>query len=63
MAPLTDGAAGGTWKGETDASGLHGGGVAVGLARMLLPGVPLCIPDTTGWRGPLVKALPWKVKG
>ena len=60
---LMDGAAAGTWKGETDASGLHGGGLAVGLARMLLPGVPLCIPDTTGWRGPLVKALPWKVKG
>ena len=38
---LTDGAAGGTWMGETDASGLHGGDVAVGLARMLLPGVPL----------------------
>ena len=40
-APLTDGAAAGTWRGETDASGLHGGDVAVGLARMLLPGVPL----------------------
>ena len=63
VASLKDGAAGGTWKGETDASGLHGGGVAVGLARMLLPGVPLYLPDTTGWRGPLVKALPWKVKG
>ena len=39
---LTDGAAGGTWRRETDASGLYGGDVAVGLARMLLPGVPLC---------------------
>ena len=40
-APLTDGAATGTWRGETDASGLHGWGLAVALARMLLPGVPL----------------------
>ena len=63
MPPLTHGAAAGTWKGETDASGLHGGGVAMGLARISLPGVPLCLPDTTGWRGPLVKALSWKVKG
>ena len=39
---LTDGAAGGTWRGKTDPSDLHGGDVAVGLARMLLPGVPLC---------------------
>ena len=62
-APLTDGAAAGTWRGETDASGLHGVDVAVGLARMLLPGVPLGRPDTTGWRGPLVKARPCKVKG
>ena len=61
--PLTDGAAAGTWRGETDASGLHGVDVAVGLARMLLPGVPLGRPDTTGWRGPLVKARPWEVKG
>ena len=38
---LTDGAAAGTWRGETDASGLHRGDLAVGLARMLLPGVPL----------------------
>ena len=59
----TDGAAGGTWMGETDASGLHGGDVAVGLARMLLPGVPMGRTDTTGWRGPLVKARPCKVKG
>ncbi len=29
-------------EGETDTSGLHGGDVAVGLARILLPGVPLC---------------------
>ena len=49
--------------GETDASGLHGVDVAVGLARMLHPGVPLGRPDTTGWRGPLVKARPCKVKG
>ena len=25
-----------TWKGETDASGLHGGDLAVGLAQVLL---------------------------
>ena len=39
--PLTDGAAAGTWRGETDASGLHGGDLAVGLARMLLQSVPM----------------------
>ena len=50
-------------EGETDASGLLRGDVAVGLARMLLPGVPLVRPDTTVWRGPLVKARPWEVKG
>ena len=61
--PVTDGAAAGTWRGETDASGLHGVDVSVGLARMLLPGVPIGGPDTTGWRGPLVKARPWEVKG
>ena len=33
-APLTDGAAAGTWRGVTDASGLHGGDLAVGLARI-----------------------------
>ncbi len=38
-APLTDGASAGTWRGETDASGLHGGDLAVGLARMLLQSV------------------------
>ena len=27
--------------GETDASGLHGGDLAVGLARMLLQSVPM----------------------
>ena len=32
--PLTDGAAAGTWRGETDASGLHGVDVAVGLAPL-----------------------------
>ena len=63
MAPLTDGAAAGTWRGETTASGLHGVDLAVGLAQMLLPGVPLGRPDTTGWRGPQVKARPCKVKG
>jgi hypothetical protein len=63
VAPLTDGAAAGTWRGETTASGLHGVDLAVGLAQMLLPGVPLGRPDTTGWRGPLVKAHPCKVKG
>ena len=44
-------------------SGLHGVDLPVGLARMLLPGVPLGGPDTTGCRGPLVKARPWEVKG
>ena len=61
--PLTDGAAAGTWRGETTASGLHGVDLAVGLAQMLLPGVPLGRPDTTGWRGPLIKARPCEVKG
>ena len=61
--PLTDGAAAGTWRGKTDASGLHGGDLAMGLARMLLQSVPLGRPNTTGWRGPLVKARPCKVKG
>ena len=63
VAPVTDGAAAGTWRGETDASGLHRVDVAVGLAWMLFPGVPLGRPNTTGWRGPLVKARPWEVKG
>ena len=63
MAPLTDGAFAGTWRGETDASGLHGVDVAVALARMLLPGVPMGRTDTTEWRGPLVKARLWEVKG
>ena len=61
--PLTDGATAGTWRGETDASVLHRVDLAMVLARMLLPGVPMGRPDTTGWRGPLVKARPWKVKG
>ena len=61
--PLTDAAAAGTLRGETDASGLHGVDVAVGLAQMLLPGIPLGRTDTTGWRGPLVKARLWEVKG
>ena len=61
--PLTDGAATGTWRGETDASGLHGGYLAVGLARMLLQSVPMGCPATTGWIGPLLKARPCKVKG
>ena len=30
--PLMDGAAAGTWRGETDAWGLHGGDLAMGLA-------------------------------
>ena len=60
--PLMDGAAGGTWRGKTDAAGLHGGDLAVGLARMLLQSVPMGRPNTTGWRGPLVKARPCKVK-
>ena len=41
MALLTDGAAAGTLRGETDAWGLHGGDLAVGLARMLLQSVPM----------------------
>ena len=61
--PSHDVAAAGTWRGETDASGLHGVDVAVGLARMLLQSVPLGRPNTTGWRGPLAKARPWEVKG
>ena len=40
-APLTDGAAAGTWRGETNAWGLHGGDLAVGLARLLLQSVPM----------------------
>ena len=48
---------------ETNASGLHGRDLAVGLARMLLQSVPMGRPNTTGWRGPLVKARPCKVKG
>ena len=39
FAPLMDGAAAGTWRGETNAWGLHGGDLAVGLARMLLQSV------------------------
>ena len=62
-APLTDGAAAGTWRGETNASVLHRVDLAVVLARMLLPGVPMGRTNTTGWRGPLVKARPWEVKG
>ena len=41
LAPLRDGAPAGTWRGETDATGLHGGDLAVGLARMLLQSVPM----------------------
>ena len=63
VATVTDGAAAGTWRGETDASGLHRVDLAVGFTRMLLPSVPLGRPDTTGWRGPLVKARLWKSKG
>ena len=37
--PLTDGAAAGTWRGETDTWGLHGGDFAAGLARVLLQSV------------------------
>ena len=39
--PLTDGAAAGTWRGETDASGLHGWGLAMALAWMLLQSIPM----------------------
>ena len=41
VCPITDGAAAGTWRGETDASGVHGGDLAMGLARMLLQSVPM----------------------
>ena len=61
--PLTDGATAGTWRGETDVSGLHGGDLVVGLARLLLQSVPMGRPNTTGRGGPLVKARPCKVKG
>ena len=63
VAPPTPGAAAGCRTGETDASSLHRGEGAVGLARMLLQSVPMGRPNTTGWRGPLVKARPCKVKG
>ena len=63
MASLTEGAAGGTSRGETAASVIHEVDVAVVLARMLLPGVPMGRSDKTGWRAPLVKARPWEVKG
>ena len=39
--PLTDGVAAGTWRGETGALGLHGGDIAVSLARMLLQSVTM----------------------
>ena len=39
VCPLTDSAAAGTWRGETGASGLHGGDLAVGLSGMLLQSV------------------------
>ena len=41
VCPLTDGAAAGTWRGETDAWGLHGGDLAVRLPRMFLQSVPM----------------------
>ena len=41
VAPLTNGAAACTRRGETDASGLHGWGLAVALARMLVQSVPM----------------------
>ena len=40
-APLMDGATAGTWRGETNVSGLHEGDLAVGLAQMLLQSVPM----------------------
>ena len=46
-----------------DASSLHGGDLAVGLARILLQSVPMDLPNTTGWIGPLLKTCPCKVKG
>ena len=38
---VTDGAAAGTWRGETSALGRHGGNLAVGLARTLFRSVPM----------------------
>ena len=35
----------------------------MGLARMLLQSVPMGLPNTTRWIGPLLKARPCKVKG
>ena len=40
-APVTDGAAAGTWRGEMEALGLHGWGLAVALAQMLLQSAPM----------------------
>ena len=39
--PLTDGAAAGTWREETDTWDLHGGDLVVGLARKLVQSVPM----------------------
>ena len=39
--PLKNGVVAGTWRGETDVSGLHRGDLAVGLAQMLLQSVPM----------------------
>ena len=41
VSSLTGGAAAGTWKGDADASGLHGWGLAVALAQMLVQSVPM----------------------
>ena len=61
--PLTDGAAAGTWRGETDAWCLHGGDLAVGLARMLLQSVPMADPTQPGGEVHWSKPVRAKSKG
>ena len=55
--PLTAAAAAGTWRGETDAWGLHGGDLAVDLSRMFLQAVPMgCLTQPGGevhWSKPV----------
>ena len=50
-------------EGETDAPGLHGVDVAMGLARILLPGVPMGRTDTTGGEVHWSKPVHAKSKG
>ena len=35
----------------------------VGSVQTVFEDVAMGRPNTTGWRGPLVKARPWEVKG